>query len=439
MNAKLFFLATIILSAAIVFNSCKKKKEETPPVVETGTPTAVGTPIGTSNSATIDATGGTIFSTDGRLEIIIPANALSTATVIGIQPVTNTAFGGAGEGYDLTPVGQQFAQPVTLRFHYDSTDLVGTDFHAFGIAYQKDDHIWYLFKSAVLDSVAETESINTTHFTPYSLYRKLSVDPGFGDIKVSESLSLKVREVTFIGGSEEELPIIGQADYSQPSLVHWTLNGTNFPAIEDGNITPISNSNSTTYNAPSSTSNMTSNPAVVTAEVSGVALAGASKVYLISNVKVTGKNFNVDVTYTGTSVFMAGSTLYVNYTDFASFHLSLDTGFIADVSLIINNAGHVVATLNNLPCIGSATSEGNLLNITSVDAYYISGQIGFSINSDFIQPTFLVDCGGGAVNQPSITFYHGYDMPPFPDDDQPHTFTHDFGGGEVLTYTVTPE
>ena len=94
-----FFLKTVtvlVLSIGVGFFSCKKKDKEVPPEIKYGTPTAVGTPMGVSNSATIDATGGTIFSADGRLEIIIPANALSASTTISIQPITNTIPQGCG-------------------------------------------------------------------------------------------------------------------------------------------------------------------------------------------------------------------------------------------------------------------------------------------------------------------------------------------------------
>lgn len=443
MRTKFIFrtVTVLVLSVVVGVSSCKKKEKDSPvPAVSTGTPTAVGTPSGISNSATIDAAGGTVLSADGRLEIIIPANALSTPTVIGIQPVTNTAFGGAGEAYDLTPNGQQFDQPVTVRFHYDSTDLAGTDFHAFGIACQKDDHIWYLFKSAALDSVAQTESVATTHFTPYALYRRLSVEPTSGDIKVSESLALKVRIVSFVDNpDEEELAMVGLVDYSQPSQIVWSVNGGTLIAIDDGTISPIDNSISTTYTAPSNTGDMSANPVAVTAQVSGVSLAGASKVYLTSSIKVSGKNFNVDVAYAGTSVFMAGSLLVVDYTDYASFHLSFDNTFVADVSLIINNPGHVEATYDANGCSGYATSEGDLFDVTAVDGYYIANQISFDISSNFIQPTFTVNCGSGVTNAPSLTFYPSYNVGIFPDDDQPHTVVQDFGGGEVLTVTLTPE
>ena len=52
-------------------------------------PTAVGTPVGTLVSQTIGPNGGSIVSDDGVAEVIIPANALSANTTIGIQSITN--------------------------------------------------------------------------------------------------------------------------------------------------------------------------------------------------------------------------------------------------------------------------------------------------------------------------------------------------------------
>ena len=170
------------LATSIFFVSCKTSSPTAPIVSDTGTPTAVGTPIGSPSTATIDATGGTVKSPDGRLEVIIPANALSVATSISIQPITNQAPLGAGVGFDLSPSGQKFNIPITLRFHYDDSDRAGTDIKALAVATQKDDHIWYSFNTTNLDEAAGTLSISTKHFSTYSLYESLRLIPYHSEI-----------------------------------------------------------------------------------------------------------------------------------------------------------------------------------------------------------------------------------------------------------------
>jgi hypothetical protein len=71
-------------------------------------PTAVGTPDGAPTTETIGAAGGSIASSDGALTMNIPAGALASDTDITIQPVTNTAWGGIGTGYQFTPDGLTF-------------------------------------------------------------------------------------------------------------------------------------------------------------------------------------------------------------------------------------------------------------------------------------------------------------------------------------------
>lgn len=88
----------------IAFAACKKSNDpaiELPPP----TPTAVGTPDGAAVTKNIGAAGGTILSSDGMLELVIPAGAVATPTDITIQPITNHAPNGVGKGYRCLPDG----------------------------------------------------------------------------------------------------------------------------------------------------------------------------------------------------------------------------------------------------------------------------------------------------------------------------------------------
>src|SRR3989442_690804 len=116
MKTALKYYLAIGIAGVFIFNSCKKKDDAaatapataSTPAVFTPAVTAVGVPIGLSDSLPIGTSGGTIASPDGRLEILIPANALSSITSIGIQLITNNTPGGAGIAYRLTPAGQLF-------------------------------------------------------------------------------------------------------------------------------------------------------------------------------------------------------------------------------------------------------------------------------------------------------------------------------------------
>ena len=401
MNKKLFFIASIILSSTIIFYSCKKKKDES--AVVQGTPTAVGTQVGTANSLSIGATGGTITSTDGRLELIIPANALSASTTISIQPFTNQTPGGAGVSYSLKPDGQQFNQPVTVRFHYDSIDIIGTDIHAFGIAYQKPDNIWYSFINTVLDEAAATMSISTSHFSVYSLYKNFRTTPLEETIDESSSIAVKVQKVEVgesvptTGGDDDELVSLGTLqDYDQPSQVSWTLNGNLQGNQNDGTISPTTNSISTTYSSPASTSNMSSNPAAVTAEVSGVSLAGASKIYLTSNIKVKSNAYHCQLNYNATNLDF-GYCIENSYTDHATFDLLIKANGDVEISNVDNFPPGTPVVSGNGNCSCSNSTNGDqLLFSEPLSSGYIQGDetLVLVLGYFYASPTFSYNCPG---------------------------------------------
>ena len=60
-------------------------------------------------------------------QIDVPAGALASDTDITIQPITNTAWGGIGNGYRLTPDGLTFTQPVDLVFDVAPETLAGNN------------------------------------------------------------------------------------------------------------------------------------------------------------------------------------------------------------------------------------------------------------------------------------------------------------------------
>jgi hypothetical protein len=57
-------------------------------VIELPDSTAIGAPDGKPVSKEIGPAGGSITSDDGRVELIFPEGALTTATVISIQPLS---------------------------------------------------------------------------------------------------------------------------------------------------------------------------------------------------------------------------------------------------------------------------------------------------------------------------------------------------------------
>src|SRR5207237_2640407 len=89
-------------------------------------PSAVGTPAGSPVTKVIGAAGGSLSAGDGGITVTIPPGALAGDVSIAIQPIGNTAAGGLGPAYRLTPPGQTFTQPVQVSFPYADADLNGT-------------------------------------------------------------------------------------------------------------------------------------------------------------------------------------------------------------------------------------------------------------------------------------------------------------------------
>ncbi|MEW5916496.1 MAG: Ig-like domain-containing protein, partial [Gemmatimonadota bacterium] len=81
-------------------------------------------PVGSA----IGPAGGNVVSSDGKVELAIPAGALPALTDVVIEPVAAAIFGGdpnyiAGTGYLLKPDGLQLQTRARLRIHYDPTNI----------------------------------------------------------------------------------------------------------------------------------------------------------------------------------------------------------------------------------------------------------------------------------------------------------------------------
>ncbi|MGE9313624.1 hypothetical protein ACLOAU_18375 [Niabella sp. CJ426] len=170
MNTRSFCTAYLSLALLLVVAATSCQKNDTP---ENETPldlsqvTIAITPKGTAKGSVytqqVGAGGGRIQSPDGQITVDIPAGALSATTTIGIQPISNEAPLGAGNGYRLTPEGTTFAKPVTITMKYGAGLQPGLSW----IATQKGDGSWLGCRNTVTDEAAQTLSVQTTHFSDW--------------------------------------------------------------------------------------------------------------------------------------------------------------------------------------------------------------------------------------------------------------------------------
>jgi hypothetical protein len=161
---------------------------------EQGSPPSVahGEPLGEPLTQTIGPEGGELRSSDGRLSLTVPPGALAEPTLIGVLEVTATAPQHTGRSFRLSPAGVHFAQPATLRFHYEESDIRGSTAELLRVAYQDEAGVWHLYRQVELDQDAHTVSVHSDHFSDWSLVEGsvlLPVDPY---VKIGESIELRV-------------------------------------------------------------------------------------------------------------------------------------------------------------------------------------------------------------------------------------------------------
>jgi len=154
--------------------------------------TAVGEPVGEAVSEVLGPAGGSISSADGRVTLTVPAGALTSDTTISMQPIANHAHAGIGGGVRLGPEGQLFADKVRLTFRYDESDLRGTDAQLLGVAFQRDDRLWQWVENPQVDTEARTVTVETHHFSDWSLVAGSQLRPLEATVEVGNTVRLQV-------------------------------------------------------------------------------------------------------------------------------------------------------------------------------------------------------------------------------------------------------
>lgn len=244
--------------------------------------TAPGTPNGIATTATIGAAGGTLASDDGLFAIDIPAGALSSDTTITIQPITNTAWGGVGNGYRLTPDGLTFAQPVDLVFDVAPGDLVGSHPDFLKVAFQNSEGYWYLLNNSSYGETEGTLTAQTTHFTDFSQFEGLQIRPGSASVGTSGTVDLNVRYCHGEPAGELVSLVFSCDEENVPldTFSNWSVNGISGGNTTVGRVVEVGGGHAR-YTAPASVPQ--SNPVAVSVDV---AVAGGGSQTLVSNITI---------------------------------------------------------------------------------------------------------------------------------------------------------
>jgi hypothetical protein len=181
---------------------------------------------------------------------------------------------GIGLAFRLTPHGEQFAKPVKIQFSYKNNALIQDENTR--IAYQDAKGIWQCINKAERNTVAKTVTIETTHFSDWSFFEKISLNPQSATVNIGRTVTLKVIELT----DDDIVPLTPVVYKTAKNVSDWQLGGA-------GNLRP--NGAEAVYTAPNIIP--ATNPVAVSCKV-----AGKSLKLLVSNIYIGGEGifFKID-------------------------------------------------------------------------------------------------------------------------------------------------
>ncbi len=275
MKKIILFIAVVLVVFSIT--SCKKILEGTqmPPVNENPLPTEVGDAAGAVVIKKIGSSGGSIASADGKIELQIPAGALNSEMEISVQPITNKAPNGLGNGYRFMPDGLQFLKPASLKINYSGLEGLPSVAGLLGIAFQDNSGIWWRLNNFSDDVVNKTISVPMMHFSDWTLFDVMSITPVEAALKVNKSLNLKV---TYVNAADDDsllAPLLNKV-----GKISWSASAGSLTSGSDGDM-------SRTFKAPAKLPSQ--NPVAVAAQVQ-IKFKYHGKTFdnttLVSNVKI---------------------------------------------------------------------------------------------------------------------------------------------------------
>lgn len=122
------------------------------------------------NGAVIGPAGGTFTVPGGDVEVQVPIGAVATNTMITAVPVSESQVAApsgwrtVGQQYTLGPVGTTFAQPVTIKLKFKSTELPAYAMSGDLAMRSASAGQWTTLTNLVVDAANKTISGRTTTF-----------------------------------------------------------------------------------------------------------------------------------------------------------------------------------------------------------------------------------------------------------------------------------
>jgi hypothetical protein len=396
-------------------------------------PTAPGVPDGAPTATTIGPGGGSLASSDGLFTVEIPAGALTVDAEIGIQPITNTAWGGLGRGYRLTPDGLTFATPVDLAFTIPDSMVASTAPEFLDVAVQDDAGLWYVLKNRAFD--AGTLTATTTHFSDYSAISGVQIEPVQATVQTGKTVALSVRYCSFepITGDQELVALAASCDNEVVPLgtfTNWSVNGIKGGGADAGIVAENGSPIHAIYTAPNTV------PSANPVAVSVMTNFEGHQALLVSNITVTDAG-----SWAGTSVMNLadGTTITSNITWTYSNTNGTLVNYVPSGLITYNKPAEGDCPITSItPNQHPIASEDGFLSIDGPSGYYNSA--GATIWTTTICHQCAYDevpvCGDTYIGGQWMVTDFGVKVS---EDGRTISDTVDLGGGSTFTYTFTKQ
>lgn len=247
----------LLIAAALAFLSCKKGNDYK--VVTTAPTYPHGIVAGNTITKTIGAAGGTISTADGKLNVKIPAGAVTANTDFTITPVSSTLPESEGNSFRLGPENVKFNQPVEISFKYNEQDIEGSAEELLYMAYQDAEGYWIGLEGTTIDKANKTLKVNSTHFSDWRFYRSFYIKTDSIELGENESTTVHLVVVDREDIKKDSDPditlsptrLVAPADYkAQENVTGWKV-------IGQGQIEASAQKHEAKYTAPSTINGLT--------------------------------------------------------------------------------------------------------------------------------------------------------------------------------------
>jgi len=260
----------LLVLVTILLANCKKQDNLPIEKPIKGKVTSRGTPTGVTVSKTIGNNGGTISIADSMVTVVVPAGAVDDNTIFSIQPITNNTPNGIGAAYRLLPEGIHFKKSVTLRLRYNDSLTTGTAPEVLYPSYQDSSGVWQAITTLVLDKSSKTISVQSNHFSDWSIFASYSLLAEKSVIATNETDELKAVEVFSLSDlSGSEVPV--SEPITSAKVSNWR--------ISYGKGSLISSETVASYQAPSTVPQ--ENPVIISVDLRNIKTSQGSNGFMI--------------------------------------------------------------------------------------------------------------------------------------------------------------